>query len=968
MASSEPEDSQPIGILKTLVEAFGKLPPLLSYGGLVFVAAFVFLYFLGYLPDLLLLIPLVAILAFIVYAFVERRFELDKLKAEQAHELAKQKQEFEHAERVADSESSRPPAPKPETPPAESDEVPADEWERRYLEHLMTLCGYPPSMALVDIKEAGLGGQKLALQRVFTSLDVPARVEERDRLRTASDLSHPTEDERQTREPALAAVSRPENARLVLLGGPGSGKSTLVNYLALCLAGEHLRREAVNQEHLRQHGWELSHLRLWPVRVILREYAARGLSQGQDILEFIAADLDRPEVELAGYAPHLKKRLQAEGGILLLDGLDEVDKASKVREALKGKIELFARNFPRVRVLVTSRPYAYGSGWELDRFEATRLLPFSDEQIQFFIEQWYTVMGQQDLQLGPERAEDYSKSLIRQTEHIRNLREMARHPLLLTMMVYIHRGREGGALPQRREELYRLSVVLLLDLWRRSKVIPGRETQELVEELGMDTKRLLQALSEVAFVAHRDQEEQEQTADVPGSLVAGTLYKYKSKESPISVEEIVEYVRDRAGLLEDHGRNADDTDDVYRFPHRTFQEYLAAKHLLGQADFPREITALSRERPSRWREVVLLAGAAAAETPVMQWALVDALYGRKAAPPDVMATEADWWGAFLAGQILLETDMLLDRPAIYETSLAQLQGWQKAILERGALPPLDRALAGDVLAQLGDDRPGVGTVEVNGVRLPDIRLGEEVPPGNYTIGDDGNRSAPIAKPYRLAIYPITNAQFDCFVTAKDVDHKDWWKDMPEGEKYRRRIREPRWSLPNRPREMVTWYQAIAFCQWLQHHLRQAEIIEKDEEIVLPHEYEWEVAARYAGDGKTDRRVYPWGGDEITPEHANYDETGLGETSAVGLFPRGMQPVLGLYDLSGNVWEYCRNKYDNPADEAVDSSGARRTLRGGSWFDNRGSVRAAYRDFGFWRRGVFFGFRVAARRPPSRPDH
>jgi len=246
--------------------------------------------------------------------------------------------------------------------------------------------------------------------------------------------------------------------------------------------------------------------------------------------------------------------------------------------------------------------------------------------------------------------------------------------------------------------------------------------------------------------------------------------------------------------------------------------------------------------------------------------------------------------------------------------------------------------------------------------LPDIEWGGEVPPDDYTISfKDPVR---ITSPFRLAKYPVTNRQFDLFVNAPDVDDPDWWQDMPEGEKHRKKIREPRWSGPNRPREMVTWYQAIAFCRWLNHHLKAAGVIGADSKVDLPHEFEWEVAARYAGNGRVDGRLFPWG-DDITPRLANYDTIGSKETSDVGSYPAGMQPELGLYDMTGNVAEWCRNKYDKLDDTALDSSGDHRTLRGGSLLPYRDHAHAAYR-FGFTpdSRLDFAGFRVAVRRPPS----
>ena len=94
--------------------------------------------------------------------------------------------------------------------------------------------------------------------------------------------------------------------------------------------------------------------------------------------------------------------------------------------------------------------------------------------------------------------------------------------------------------------------------------------------------------------------------------------------------------------------------------------------------------------------------------------------------------------------------------------------------------------------------------------------------------------------------------------------------------------------------MVTWYEAHAFCNWLGEKLGMA--------VALPTEAQWERAAR-----GTDGRRYPWAG-ELTPDHANYDRTGIGTTTAVGIFPKGANPETGVLDMSGNVWEWCRTKW------------------------------------------------------------
>jgi formylglycine-generating enzyme required for sulfatase activity len=153
---------------------------------------------------------------------------------------------------------------------------------------------------------------------------------------------------------------------------------------------------------------------------------------------------------------------------------------------------------------------------------------------------------------------------------------------------------------------------------------------------------------------------------------------------------------------------------------------------------------------------------------------------------------------------------------------------------------------------------------------------------------------------------------------------------------------------NHPRENVSWYEAVAFCRWLSHKL--------GDDVRLPTEAEWEKAARWNGQRSLE---YPYG-DTYDPTKANGRDTGIGLTSAVGLFLEGAAPC-GAMDMSGNVWEWVSSVYaDYPyrADDGREdlAGNAARVLRGGSWDYVVNVVRGAVRlrgspdvrdgDFGF----------------------
>ncbi len=268
-----------------------------------------------------------------------------------------------------------------------------------------------------------------------------------------------------------------------------------------------------------------------------------------------------------------------------------------------------------------------------------------------------------------------------------------------------------------------------------------------------------------------------------------------------------------------------------------------------------------------------------------------------------------------------------------------------------------RARAGDTLARLGDPR-----FRADAWYLPDEPLLGflEVPAGPFVMGSRDDTLIFIGKEtpqrevdlpaFRIGKYPVTNAQYAAFVQDGGYTQKwqrcwtqagwDWKGDRAGPDTY-----GGVFDLPNHPVVVVSWYEAVAFCGWLTERLRVAGEVRPDEVVTLPSEPQWEKAAR-----GTDGRVYPWG-DQPDPGRVNYGDTGVGATSAVGCFPVGAS-TYDVMDMSGNVWEWCRTKWqesyhdyegDDLAGAANDLEGdALRMLRGGAFDGNERFVRCACR--------------------------
>ena len=625
--------------------------------------------------------------------------------------------------------------------------------------------------------------------------------------------------------------------RLVLLGGPGSGKSTFANFVALCMAGEMLGATAINlktltaplppepgsrDEEPQPQRWE--HGALLPVQVVLRDLASELPPQGKavnadTVWQHIAGRLQC--AALGDFAPHLREELLKRGGLVQFDGLDEVPDAHNRREDIKRAVQDFVATFSQCRILVTSRTYAYQrQEWKLDGFAQVGLMPFTGGQIEVFVDAWYAHMVELD-RLRDRDAGDRAEILKRAVQRSRHVRELAERPLLLTLIAKVQ-TEKGGALPEKREELYDKAVEMLLNEWEGLKVHVredgSKEIQpSLAEWLNAARDDIRAEMNRLAFGAHRDQALLEGTADIPQGAVIDALLAASRGNADTKLLRLEEFLRDRAGILAAHGVG------FYQFPHRSFQEYLAACHLTDD-EFPDKLAALARADPNRWREVVLLAAAKAARGSSLNvWALSESLCVRP--PPDGdAASTADQWGALLAGRVLVECADLGKVSPRDENKLARVREWQRAIIRHNTLPAIERALAGRSLAVLGDPRPEVMTLDSMHFCL--------VPPGPFAMGsDEVDEEKPqhivdVAYPYFIGRFPVAVAQWREYIKLSGAAAED--EDSLRGR-------------DNDPVTNVSWHEAIRFCGFLSDAWRRA--LPQGFVVTLPSEAEWEKAAR-----------------------------------------------------------------------------------------------------------------------------
>jgi formylglycine-generating enzyme required for sulfatase activity len=823
-------------------------------------------------------------------------------------------------------------------------DVPAETLLAAYYRSLASeTCRLP--LGVIDAEFVRTSGEHpQPLPDVYVDLDTivsPAEMEQKE------DVTRPGPNLRGTRTgrtALLEALTRPENHLTVLLGEVGSGKSTFINYLTYMIVSGKPDLPAVWQHKM-------------VMRLTLREVAARHIPanthRGTAGMLWNALREDMASYLGAASAEHLLQHVQAtllqKGGIVLLDGLDEVPEPQRRRKALLEAVTALVQNLPAEssRVLVTARPYAYADKeWWLSGFATMSLARLGTMQVNRFVDRWYQAV-RTSMQWSEETARGKAVTLQAILTKQPYLADLASRPLLLTLMATLHSS--WGTLPDDRAGLYEQTVELLLKRWQHARKVCSSDGQIGIEqgigdELHVSEDQIRNALQELAFTAHKRQRQHcnwtGESADISEGEV---LVAFKSLLGAVHPDTLLCYLQQRAGLLVERKER------TYGFAQQPFQEYLAACYLANQGDFAEQLQKLLWEDPLWWREVALLSAGKA-----KQGGLGSAVALLNVLLPDEVEniktpTDTYWRVAAIVGTAVHEL-RLAEKAAgqrHYEVMLHRARRWLTQLVEGGHLSPLDRATAADTLSWIGDSR-----FDPDHWYLPkEPLLGfVEIPESPFRVGLGREQILPR---YYIARFPVTVAQWRAFVD----QHK-------QSGAFPRFESEP----GNYPVNGVRLKQAAEYCGWLTECLREwlgtpqplRSLLAQDNWLItLPTEQQWEKAARASHDW-----IYPWG-NEPDPGRANYRDTSIGRVVAVGCFPGGASPY-GVHDMAGSVSEWTRSGWSDGGPVHPDilkgQSGDSVALRGGTPNSTAENIRCDARHHAYSSYGLDgFGFRTVLTR-------
>ncbi|NIM17712.1 MAG: SUMF1/EgtB/PvdO family nonheme iron enzyme [Candidatus Aminicenantes bacterium] len=713
-------------------------------------------------------------------------------------------------------------------------------------------------------------------------------------------------DEKSGEPPAIdIEVLLGRKDRILLRGGAGTGKTTLIKHLAYTVTHD------ICPAPLRGY---------LPVIVFLKDLwlvyheEIRKDRKKMVFEDLLVLYLNKTRCPLAWDI--ISAYLSQQNVLFLIDGLDEVP--DHLRKDLVNIIKQFQFENKKNRFLLTGRPHGI-AGAAASHFgtDIHDIEPLNRRMVEDFIKKWFKAVSGMAKGVGEVTAGGMLSD-ISQHEHIS---VFTQNPLLLTAVCILYQ--DGKRIPDQRADLYNRIIDNLVHRRFHDPALPGKENQ------------ILEFLMHLAFNAQEKNRKTFEKSDALESL--RTVFPLPEGERKSRYEtrilNLLDEIEPGCGLF-----NRLSSGDI-EFTHLTFQEFLAAKHMVYMGiDWKQYL------EKQWWEETLLLyTGFMSIDRKRESNAIVGTIL---AAGEAHKRTKSRLRLQLLAGKALCDLQPSKREPQ----AVSRLRDTMYRLMD-SKIDVKDRFQAGVLAGGLGDTRIH-----------PDNMV--RVPAGEFIRGsDEFDREKPVRRidlnEFMIGTYPVTNHEFKAFVDDDGYKNKEYWTE--DGWQWRKKenISKPlywhdrEWNGPNFPVVGVSWYEASAYAEWLSR--------KTSDKYVLPTEAQWEKAAR--GNGGFS---YPWGNTwEEKEDRCNWFELGLRRTSPVGIFPAGASPY-GCMDMAGNVWEWCADWFDEDYyKESPDRNpkgpkdGSNRVIRGGGWGYRRQYCRASYR---YWSipvaRDAGLGFRLA----------
>ncbi|MGK5445406.1 NACHT domain-containing protein [Micromonospora sp. URMC 105] len=346
--------------------------------------------------------------------------------------------------------------------------------------------------------------------------------------------------------------------RVVVLGDPGAGKSTLSQRIVYDLSGPPAA------------GFEGDKV---PFVVTLRRYEEHKRARSSSLVEYLEDSLNE-DLHIEPPPGAVKFLLATGKAVVIFDGLDELLETHRRREITKS-IEAFGSTYATTHLIATSRVVGYReAALDPSIFQVATLRSFNDDDVEAYASKWFKL----DDRLTAAEKVAVSAAFLRESSSVADLRS---NPLMLGLLCNVYRGERS--IPQDRAELYDQCARMLFEKWDASR---GIRTTSILKK---DARKALQSIALWIFADYNPVD------GVPEGLLKRRIAKqwlggrHESIDDAVDeASSLLESWRGRAWVLTDVGVNSRN-ERLYKFTHQTFLEYFAARELVVRNSSPRRL-------------------------------------------------------------------------------------------------------------------------------------------------------------------------------------------------------------------------------------------------------------------------------------------------------------------------------------------------------------------------------------------